>query len=46
MAIVVFSLMGEVAQGFLFVVVIGNTYLFGLQVWKILKSRKEPVPRM
>ncbi len=46
MAIVVFSMMGEVAQGFLFVVVLGNAYLFGLQVWKILKSRKEPVPRM
>jgi hypothetical protein len=44
--VALFSIVGEVELGFLYVVVIGNTYLLGLQVWKILKAREGPVSQM
>ncbi len=44
--VALFSIVGEVELGFLYVVVIGNTYLLGLQVWKILKTREGPVSQM
>ena len=37
--LVMFSLLDEIELGFLFIVVIGNLYLFGLQGWKIFKPR-------
>ena len=40
MAVVLFSLIDQMKLGFLFIVVAGNAYLLGLQVRKILKTRR------
>jgi len=39
MLLVFFSLVDAIEFGFWFVVVVGNSYLFLLQVWKIIKAR-------
>ena len=39
--IVLFSLFGKIELGFLFIVIIGNLYLIGLQGWKIFKPQKK-----
>jgi hypothetical protein len=40
--LVIFSLVDEIEWGFLFIVVVGNLYLAGLQSWKIFKPRNKP----
>ena len=39
--IVLFSLFGKIELGFLFIVIIGNLYLIGLQSWKTFKPQKK-----
>ena len=39
--IVLFSLFGKIELGFLFIVIIGNLYLIGLQSWKTFKLQKK-----
>jgi len=46
MAIVLFSLLDQIALGFLFVFLVGNTYLIVLQGRKILKTIKRSVSRV
>ena len=46
MAVVLFSLLDQMELGFLFITVIGNAYLVGLQVRKVLKPFKGSTSRV
>jgi hypothetical protein len=39
MGLVVFSLLDRLDLGLILIVVLGNVYLAGLQMWKILRDR-------
>ncbi|SVE45062.1 uncharacterized protein METZ01_LOCUS497916, partial [marine metagenome] len=41
MVLVLFSLIDQIVWGFLLIIIVGNIYLLGLQIKKILKVRKE-----
>ena len=41
--LVLFSLSDEIELGFWFIIVIGNSYLLVLQIWKIIKARNKSV---